>query len=261
MEPNPGEYRPAAAKATDRLHTAGPDDALHVQQLAIAAHELRTPITTIVGFASLLGRWNDGLAPAEVDRAIALIAQEAQRLHDTVEDLLVLGRMTYCTFAPVAVDVGRLISESVQATPPPAGTAVRTDLPSPSAPVRALGDGGSLVRAIVNLLTNAYRYGGPTVTVTVRRRMDHVTIEVEDDGPGVPPDLLPNLFGLFTRGDNRADPPGTGIGLAIAKHGVESVGGRLEHSPVEPHGARFTILLMPDPDVLDLTVEERRATH
>ena len=241
MEPTPGAYRPAVATSTGRLRASGSDD-LHVRQIAIAAHELRTPITTIFGFASVLSRWNDGLAPADVDRAIALITQEAGRLRDTVEDLLVLGRMTHSTLAPVAVDVGHLVIESLQAAPPPAGTAVRTHLPSPGAPVKALGDGGSLVPAIVNLLTNAYRYGGPSVTVTARRHRDYVKVEVEDDGRGVPPDLVPTLFDLFTRGgdhdDDRADPSGMGIGLAIAKHGVESSGGRLEHRAVEPHGAR-----------------------
>jgi diguanylate cyclase (GGDEF)-like protein len=225
---------------------ARPEGSETSNQLAIAAHELRTPLTAIVGFASTLGAWRDGLRPAEVDAAVDAIARQSMRLAGIVDDLLDLGRVSHRPDAIGPVDVAAAVAQALEGAPaPPAVIATVRAVPSPPQ-LLALAHEPSLVRALVNLLTNAYRHGGPMVTVELRREGGHVVIEVEDDGPGVAPELVATLFDLFTRGESTerfAEPTGSGLGLAVARHAAEAVGGHLRHEAVQPHGARFTLLL------------------
>ncbi|MGH9086422.1 MAG: diguanylate cyclase domain-containing protein [Acidimicrobiales bacterium] len=216
-------------------------------QLAIAAHELRTPLTAIVGFASTLESWNDGLRPSEVDAAVGAITRQSMRLAGIVDDLLDLGRVSHGPDAIVPVDVAAAVAQAVEGAPAPPRVIVTIRAASSPSRLFALAHEPSLVRAVVNLLTNAYRHGGPVVSVDLRREGGHVVIEVEDDGPGVAPELVPTLFDLFTRGasttERLAEPRGSGLGLAVARHAAEAVGGELRHEAVEPHGARFTLVL------------------
>ncbi|MGH9086421.1 MAG: diguanylate cyclase domain-containing protein [Acidimicrobiales bacterium] len=216
-------------------------------QLAIAAHELRTPVTAIVGSAvMLLERWKDDMPPAEVDAAVSMIVRQSTRLAGIVDDLLDLGRVSHQSGPIEPVDVAASVESALDVASAPESTSITIrGLAEPSR-LQALGHEPSLVRAIVNLLTNAYRHGGPSVTVSLRRDGEQVEIDVEDDGPGVPPELVPTLFDLFTRGDlskRGSEWRGTGLGLAVARHAAEAVGGHLRHTAVEPHGARFTLVL------------------
>jgi signal transduction histidine kinase len=93
---------------------------------------------------------------------------------------------------------------------------------------------------LVNLLTNAYRYGGHTIRVTARRRGSDAVIEVEDDGEGVPEHLVGQLFEPFTRGENSGE-GGAGLGLAITQRIVEHLGGAITYESRDPVGARFLV--------------------
>jgi signal transduction histidine kinase len=119
--------------------------------------------------------------------------------------------------------------------------------PASAGPV--LAERGALTRVVVNLLVNAYRYGGPTIAITVRTAGGQVQLAVEDDGPGVPAEFESRMFDPLTRGsDGQAHPRGSGLGLAISREIVESVGGHLDFDPIRPHGARLTVTLPTGPN-------------
>jgi len=102
-----------------------------------------------------------------------------------------------------------------------------------------LGDPDRLNRALVNLLANAYRHGGPSVTVRAERDgLDAIVVVVEDDGDGVPEHLLADLFEPFTRSDRSR---GSGLGLAITRALVEQAGGSVAYRGSSDQGARFVM--------------------
>ncbi|MFN8027666.1 MAG: HAMP domain-containing sensor histidine kinase [Acidimicrobiia bacterium] len=102
-----------------------------------------------------------------------------------------------------------------------------------------MADPDRLNRALVNLLANAYRHGGPSVTVRAERDGDGtIVVVVEDDGDGVPDDLVPDLFEPFSRSDRSN---GTGLGLAITRALVEQAGGSVAYQASSDQGARFVL--------------------
>jgi two-component system OmpR family sensor kinase len=207
--------------------------------VADASHELRTPLSTVRAYAEL-SRLEYPDMPDGLCRNIQRIESESVRMSALVEQLLLLARLD--SEAPVArepVDVSRLLAETVaDAQASAAGHVWQLDLPA--IPLSVPGDASQLRRMIVNLLTNASVHTpvGTTVEVIGRLGTDgFATVEVVDDGPGIPEDLLPRLFQRFVRGDqSRSRESGsTGLGLAIvdavaAVHGgtatVESSAGR-----------------------------------
>src|SRR5690606_32529118 len=129
-------------------------------------------------------------------------------------------------------DVTSVIGLALEIAPPPAGVSVTTPTVGGD-PLPIFGDEHRLVGVLSNLLTNAYRHGGPAVTIRAHRDYDDAVIDVEDNGPGVPLALQPHIFEPFARGEERGDvrpeQRGHGLGLAIAKHAIESLEGRLDY--------------------------------
>ena len=107
--------------------------------------------------------------------------------------------------------------------------------------VSVVADPARLDQVLVNLLTNAYRYGGRHVRVEASRKPEGVLATVSDDGAGVPDELVGSLFEKFSRGADGAH--GAGLGLAIVRGLVEAFGGRVWYEPGQPTGARFGVLL------------------
>jgi two-component system, OmpR family, sensor histidine kinase MtrB len=247
--PPSGTGGPVGARAVRRGPPSTDDVDLHRQLdlLAVATHELRSPLTALLGAAELLDGWRNHLM-TDVDAAVAIVGRQAARLASIIDDVLELDRTRHATEPPVAVPLGPVIDQALADAPPPAHVdlAVRA-IGGAGGPLEALGDRLRITRVLVNLLTNAYRYGGPSIVVTARPHGSTVLIEVEDDGEGVPTHLLPDLFAPFSRGANRVDgrpePRGNGLGLAVARQAVGSIGGELHHTRVEPQGARFTVTL------------------
>jgi two-component system, OmpR family, sensor kinase len=215
--------------------------------LAIATHELRAPLAALLGAAELLDGWRNQLM-TDVDAAVGIVGRQSARLASIIDDVLELDRSRHATDPPAAVPLGPAIDQALADAPPPVHVELTVRvIEAADDPLEALGDRLRLTRVLVNLLTNAYRYGGPSILVTARPQGGTVLVEVEDDGEGVPAHLLPDLFTPFSRGANRVDgrsePHGNGLGLAIARQTVGSIGGELHHTEVEPHGARFTVTL------------------
>ncbi|MFF3397190.1 ATP-binding protein [Streptomyces sp. NPDC002659] len=199
------------------------------QFVADASHELRTPLASIRGYAELTRRGREEVG-TDTRHALVRIEAEATRMTGLVEDLLLLARL----------DAGRPLScESTDLSPlvvdavgdaQAAGHDHKWRLELPVEPATVLGDSARLHQVLVNLLANARTHTPPGTTVTARVRREGsqaVVLEVEDDGPGVPPDLLPHIFERFARGDaSRSRHAGsTGLGLAIVQAVVTAHGG------------------------------------
>jgi two-component system OmpR family sensor kinase len=183
-------------------------------------------------------------SPDEVDEVMDRIAQETRRMGRLVDDMLRLARLgQHPGQSQEPVDLTAVITGC-------AGR-VRVADPARTWPVRiangltTVGDEELLRRAIDNLLMNVLVHTpGETVsTISASEVDDRVTIEVSDDGPGVPPAKLPHIFERFYRAGARSGRPGAGLGLAIAAEIASAHGGTAQAAAVSPHGLRITLTL------------------
>ncbi|WP_097981770.1 sensor histidine kinase [Streptomyces sp. f150] len=257
------------------------------QFVADASHELRTPLASIRGYAELTRRAGGGAAGPEPDpvtrHALGRIESEADRMTGLVEDLLLLARLdagrplSYGTtdLLPLVVDAvsDARAADGTGAEGPGAGPGAphrpetgpgtarhhwRLELPEAAEPVTVRADPERLQQVLVNLLANARTHTPPGTTVTVSvqppvRGGGPVTLEVRDDGPGIPAELLPHVFERFARGDasraRGADGGGatgsTGLGLAIVQAVVSAHGGRVRVASA-PGRTVFAVELLAD---------------
>jgi two-component system sensor histidine kinase TctE len=224
--------------------------------IADAAHQLRTPVAGIRVLVQDLQQELAQVAPVEGGRAwepvLAQLLGSSDRMSRLISQLLSLARSETALSGDAGYQSQALVPLLREATEPLVLRGLREGrsvvLDEPSTPVEARVHPLWLGEVVVNLLDNALRYGGSHIVMRVQPAASGAgaTIEVEDDGSGVPPELLPRLFEPFWRGE-RADTRndgGTGLGLAIAREIVERMGGRLDAStrPAVP-GMRFTIHL------------------
>ncbi|MEU7552954.1 HAMP domain-containing sensor histidine kinase [Streptomyces sp. NPDC044571] len=226
--------------------TARQQSEMRVRQfVADASHELRTPLASIRGYAELTRRGREEPGP-DTRHALGRIESEATRMTGLVEDLLLLARLdagrplcsTDTDLAPLVIDA---VSDARAAGPEHHW---RLTLPDEPAPVRA--DPARIQQVLVNLLANARTHTPPGTTVTahVSRETSAVRLRIEDNGPGIPPALLPHVFERFARGDaSRSRHAGsTGLGLAIVEAVVSAHDGRVDVRS-EPGRTCFEVLL------------------
>ncbi len=252
--------------------TARQESETRVRQfVADASHELRTPLASIRGYAELTRRATGSREAPEPDpvtrHALGRIESEADRMTGLVEDLLLLARLdsgrplSYGStdLLPLVVDA---ISDARAADQGAPGQDARHRwrLELPAEPVTVRADPDRFQQVLVNLLANARTHTPPgtTVTVSVRppvRAGGRVTLEVRDDGPGIPAELLPHVFERFARGDaSRSRGAGTGtatgstgLGLAIVQAVVSAHGGSVRVDS-EPGRTVFVIELSAEAD-------------
>jgi len=229
--------------------------------VADASHELRTPLASIRGYAELAQRSWDGLPP-DVAKAISRVASEATRMTALVEELLLLARLD--SGRPMlikTVDLSLLVIDSI-GDAKVAGPAHRWKLDLPGTPVLAAGDEPRLHQVVANLLANGRTHTPPGTTVTVGLATeDHqAVLTVSDDGPGIPAELLPEVFERFARGDSsRSRAAGsTGLGLAIVAAIVQAHYGSIT-AESSPGRTRFTVRLPAAAAASDLSVLESSA--
>lgn len=213
--------------------------------IADASHELRTPLAAIRGYAELTRRTPEPV-PDEVAHAIGRVESESTRMTALVEDLLLLVRLD--SGRPLAhdpVDLSALVVDAV-GDAHAAGPDHNWLLDIPEDPVEITGDGQRIHQVLVNLLANARTHTPPgtTVTTSVESRDGNAILTVTDDGPGIPPELLPYIFDRFARGDSsRSRGNGsTGLGLAIVSAIVASHGGRVDVESAQG-STRFVVTL------------------
>jgi two-component system OmpR family sensor kinase len=239
---------------------------------ADASHELRTPLSAIRGYAELALR-HPGPVPEDVTHALRRVQSESARMTVLVDDLLLLARLD--AGRPLErepVDLSRLVIETTSDARVARGDH-RWRLDLPDEPVMVEGDEHRLHQVMANLLSNAGKHtpAGSTVGVAlalganitgtgtstagaaaVQRGVvspgPRVELSITDDGPGIPPELLPELFERFTRGDTgrarevNAAGKSTGLGLAIVDAVVAAHGGCITVTS-RPGMTRFAILL------------------
>jgi two-component system OmpR family sensor kinase len=237
-----GQVGAALNRMLDHIHGA-----LHARQqsemrvrqfVADASHELRTPLASIRGYAELTRRGREETGP-DTRHALGRIESEASRMTGLVEDLLLLARLD--AGRPLQYEQTDLVPLVIDAVSDAraAGREHNWRLELPEEPALVSADAARLQQVMVNLFANARTHTPPGTTVTARvhRHGPWLCVDVQDDGPGIPADLLPRVFERFARGDSsRSRSSGsTGLGLAIvqavaAAHGgavtVDSVPGR-----------------------------------
>jgi two-component system OmpR family sensor kinase len=213
---------------------------------ADASHELRTPLAAIRGYAELARRRRQEL-PDEVAHALDRVESESARMTVLVDELLLLARLDAGRpLASEPVDLTRLVIE-VTSDVRVAARGHRWQLELPEEPVIIRGDHLRLHQVLANLLSNAARHtpAGTIVTVTLTPgRGNTAIVSVTDNGAGIAPELLPDIFERFVRGDSsRSRAAGSsGLGLAIVRAVAAAHGGSatVESRPGE---TRFTITL------------------
>jgi signal transduction histidine kinase len=212
--------------------------------VADVSHELRSPLTGLVTSVEVLGARRAELSDRG-QAVLALVETELARFRRTLDDLLELARMDGDRARPRdPVEVGTLLRELLAVTGRPAGLLDVAD-GGGTAVVRA--DKPALERAVRNLLDNADRHGGGVRRVGLTATDDAVLVDVEDGGPGVPPEDRERIFERFARGSRaaRGSLPGAGLGLAIVAETAARHGGKAWCAD-GPEGAVFTLSLPRD---------------
>jgi signal transduction histidine kinase len=230
------------------------------------SHELRTPLTSLRMFVDTLreGRVRD---EAEAKECLEIVAQETDRLQSLVERVLQFASFTRGR-APIELrtaDAGEVARRAVALFRKRAEAAqARIELEVEEPLPESILDRSAIVQVLLNLLDNAVKYAGhdgARLGVTVKPDGDAVTIDVEDDGPGVPEKERELVFEEFYRGDDTLSRrvEGTGIGLAVARRIMLAHGGRIDVSKSERlGGARFRAWLPPAAEGRRLAVATAR---
>lgn len=220
------------------------------------SHELRTPLTAIRLFAETLQRPEADEAARE--KCTTLLIAESDRLSKMIERLLDWGRMEAGrkVYDLHVEDVGRVLEDAVRAYAPHRELGGDLDFRMEVAPdlPQIVVDRPAVAGAIVNLLSNAQKYGGspPQVRLAVTAEGDHVRIAVTDNGVGIPRPEHRRIFQKFYRVDDRLarSKEGSGLGLAIVNHVARAHHARVRLDSVEGKGSTFALLFPAAPPEL-----------
>jgi two-component system sensor histidine kinase MtrB len=211
--------------------------------IALAAHELRTPVTSVHGVVRTIDRLGDQLSDSDRSELDEALRSQTERMRSLVDQLLDLSRLEADTvpIQPVRIPVREQVEDLVAASA--AGREGEVEIQIPEE-LEALVDRTVFERVVSNLLTNALRHGAAPVVVTAAQSDNHFRLTVEDSGQGVPPQFIEDLFERFSRSDEaRARGLGSGLGLSIARSYARAHGGDLVHEHASPHGARFELIV------------------
>jgi signal transduction histidine kinase len=215
--------------------------------VSTASHEFRTPLATMLSSAELLEHYSESLSPAEKLNLLQTIQGSAKRMSEMIDDVLTLGRaesgVLRLNLGPTNLRelCGRVVSEFRIAQ----GRQHVITLDDRFDRLEAYMDERLLRHILNNLLSNAVKYSPPgsEVTLSLARRDEQATIEIQDRGIGIPLEDQPRMFESFHRASNVENRPGTGLGLAIVKKAVELHGGEISLSSAVGSGTRFTVML------------------
>ncbi len=222
---------------------------LKTELVTTVGHDLRTPLTSILG---ALGLINSGSLPPEKTKDLLAIAERnGRRLLRLITDLLDLERINagMIAFDPRPTDLGMVLRQSVE-THRMLSEAKNLSVvwALPQRPLRVMGDADRLTQVVINIFGNAVRFSPEGGTIEIRAHADQgrIRVEIADHGPGIPPSFLPVMFDRFrqletrVRGTVNPGPEGSGLGLSIVRALVELHGGTVgAASP--PGGAPWSI--------------------
>jgi len=224
-------------------------DRLKDEFVLTASHELRSPLTSVQGFAELLMLDKDSLTPRQRE-TVEIILDNCRHLVRLLNDLLDLARSDAgrLSIRPQPTEVAPLVEDVVRTMRGQTEAASQrlTEQVEPGLPLINV-EPDRIRQILVNLLTNAHEYTpeGASIGVAARAVGAEVEISVSDNGPGIPPDQLERIFERFTRGDAGLTQRvgGTGLGLAISKSLVELHGGSISAESTVGEGSTFHVRL------------------
>lgn len=227
-------------------------DALRLREqfLTIAAHELKTPLTTLIGQGQLMQRRaeRDGEMSARARRSLSIMNDQLRRLNHMVRALLDISRIEtgQLSVERIRLDICGLVRQVVSEVQVSVEDR-QIEVVCPDAPLMVLGDALRLEQVLLNLIQNALNYSQPPAPtiVTVQQEDEHAAIAVKDHGIGIPAAARAHLFTRFYRAENAETQHsgGMGIGLAVVKEIVVLHSGDVEVESVEGEGSTFTIRL------------------
>jgi PAS domain S-box-containing protein len=201
--------------------------------LAMLAHELRNPLAPIANAAHMLCLWNKG-TNQEVSLACDVVERQVRQMTRIVDDLLDVSRITRgkVKLQEVPLDVSAIISAAVETSRPLIESRRhKLNVTLASEPLKVKADLTRMAQVLTNLLNNAAKYTeeGGEIWLRFERDGSHVKISVKDNGVGMPADMIPTVFDLFTQADRTIDRSqgGLGIGLTLVRSLVELHGGRV----------------------------------
>lgn len=221
--------------------------------VSIVSHEIRTPLTSLAGSLKLLDAGVLGAVPPRAADLISVALQSTSRLIRLVNDLLDLDRLESdrVTLDRTCMSTDDLLVETIRTLQPFAadhGVSLITE----GGPFDVWVDHDRIAQVFLNIVQNAVKFSprDTTVKLSVSRDTDGVVFIVDDQGRGIPPHMLEEIFEPFTQAESTDDRrnSGTGLGLSIARRIVQRHGGRLWAENHEPEGARF-IFTIPDQEV------------
>jgi signal transduction histidine kinase len=243
-------HRAAVAADNARLYQEA-QAAIHARDafLSIAAHELKTPLTSLLGYTDLLRRRaeRDGLSERDA-RALAVVSNQAGRLNRMITSLLDLSRIQtgQLSIERGAVDLRALLERVVNEVQPTLSDhTLSLELPDEALVVE--GDELRLEQVFQNLIQNAVKYSpeGGAVLVEAARHEHSARVAVTDQGIGIPADSLPRLFSRFYRASNASSQniSGMGVGLYVVREIVSLHGGTVDVRSREGQGSTFAVIL------------------
>jgi len=210
---------------------------------AAAAHDLRSPLVSIIGFSTLLMQSWETFSEEKRRTFVASINRQSQNLSTLVDDLLTSSRIEGggLSTSPELIALGEAIDQCLELIHQDAGSVAGSC--SPDLIVRV--DPHHLGRILNNYVQNAFKYGEPPVRIEAARVGDMVEVRVLDRGPGVPPEFVSRLFSKFARADTPATraQKGTGLGLSIVRGLAEANGGQARYEANVPNGSCFVVEL------------------
>ncbi len=208
--------------------------------IASVSHELRTPLTAAVGISLELRDRFAHLAEGERDELIAVMAEQTQEVANLVEDLLVAARMDTdsVTFLRESVDLRSAVASALQTVSYGREQEVVVEGDS-----KAIGDARRVRQILRNLFTNAARYGGSEVKVTITAEAGTVDVHVADNGPGIDPAQRERIFDAYQSAANTVTQPSSvGLGLTVSRWLARGMGGDLTY---DFNGASVFTLSLP----------------
>ncbi|MFP2933881.1 ATP-binding protein, partial [Pyxidicoccus sp. 3LG] len=215
--------------------------------LSVASHELKTPLTSLKLQHGLIDRALAGETRDKMGPRLSTAMRQVHRLTALVDSLLDVSRISLGRLAlePVDVDLGQAVRDAVDRMEQvftQAGCSVRVDV---SGPLPGRWDSSRLDQVLVNLLTNAAKYGAgrPVVVEAAHEGEETVRLSVRDEGIGISAEDLPRLFGRFERAVSDRHYGGLGLGLYISRQIVDAMGGRIEVESRPGVGSIFTVRL------------------
>lgn len=203
--------------------------------VSTVAHELRSPLASIGGFASTLVHYWDSLGDEEKTSYLRIIERQVLRMQKLIDDLVLMAKVESgdLRVLPVPVSILGAIRQAVADRSPAADIICPDDL-------QAIADPDHFQQILAILVENAFDHGGGSVTVKAVGSGDEVVLTVCDQGEGIPSNVRQSLFEKFVRSDSAK---GSGLGLWLAKRLAELGGGTVWYEPNQPSGSCFGLRL------------------